>query len=70
MQKVGSAAHVLDLAIVVDQDAEPADLDQAVAEFLLKVVSKRRSAGAPDGGLSIFTTGDEEGYHHHATVRG
>ena len=54
-----SADPVLDLAVVVDQDAEPADWDEALADFLLAFVSKRRSAGTPAAELSIFTTGDE-----------
>ena len=49
--QVVSAKTDLDLldqfAVVVDQDAEPVDLDEAVAEFLFKIVSQRRSAGSP-----------------------
>ena len=29
-------------AVVVDRDAEPVDLDEAVAEFLLRIVEKRK----------------------------
>ena len=43
MQKVGSP---LDLAIVVDQDAEPADWDQAILVFLEKVIERRLTAKA------------------------
>ena len=46
---------VLDLEVVVDQAAEPADWDEAVVEFLLAIVHKRRSASTPAAGLSIFT---------------
>ena len=35
------------ITVVVDRDAEPADLDEALADFLLRIVSKRCSAGAP-----------------------
>ena len=35
--------------LVVDQDAEPTDLDEALAEFLLKIVSKRHSADPAAG---------------------
>ena len=28
--------------VVVDQDAEPVDLDEAIVEFLLKIVEKRQ----------------------------
>jgi hypothetical protein len=46
MQKVGSAPDLLDLDLVVDQDAEPIDFDEALAEFLLKVVERRLAAKA------------------------
>jgi hypothetical protein len=45
--------------VVVDSDAEPADLDEALAAFLLEIVSKRHSAGTPAAELSITFTGDE-----------
>jgi len=34
--------------VVVDQDAEPADFDEALATFLLKIVQTRHSAGITD----------------------
>ncbi len=38
-----SSASLLDrLSIAIDQDADPVDLDDALAEFLLAVVRKRR----------------------------
>ena len=44
--RVVSADHDPDLLdrfeVVVDQDAEPADLDEALTEFLLKIVEKRQ----------------------------
>ena len=44
--QVVSADPDLDLLdrfeVVVDQDAEPVDLDEALAEFLLRIVEKRR----------------------------
>jgi hypothetical protein len=42
-QIVSSSTALLDrFEIVVDPDAEPVDLDQALAEFLLAVVEKRK----------------------------
>jgi hypothetical protein len=43
--QVVSAETDLDLAVVVDEDAEPADFDAAVAVFLLSIVDG--FAGAP-----------------------
>lgn len=69
--QIVSADPVLDLAgrlkVVVDDNAEPSDLDATVATFLLKYVSKRRSA-EPAAELSISNTGDER--LCHVTIRG
>ena len=43
---------------LVDPDAEPVDLDEVVAEFLLQIVRKRHSAGTPAAEPSISTTGE------------
>ena len=45
------------LHVATDRDAEPVDLDEAVASFLLSIVSKRRTADTPAAVLSISTTG-------------
>lgn len=43
MQVVSADIDLLDrFEVVVDQDAEPVDWDEALAEFLLKVVEKRQ----------------------------
>jgi hypothetical protein len=71
--------HDLDLAdrltVVVDQDAEPADWDEAILDFLEKVVERRLSqrkpttpVGTPAAALSILNAGDER--FSHVTVRG
>jgi hypothetical protein len=45
--QVVSADHDPDLLdffeVVTDQDAEPADLDEALAEFLLRIVENRKA---------------------------
>jgi len=46
--------------VVVDHDAEPSDLDEALAEFLLKIVHKRRSAVSPAAELSFNIIGETE----------
>ena len=59
MQRVGSDLDLLDrFEVGVDQDAEPADWDEAVAEFLLRVVYKRCSAEPPAVESSINITGE------------
>ena len=45
------------LAVATDWDAEPSDLDDVLAGFLLSIVSKRRTDGTPAAVLSISTTG-------------
>lgn len=40
--QVVSAVSDLDLTVVVDHDAEPVDIDQAVAKFLLALVVRRQ----------------------------
>ena len=55
--RIVSPNHDIDLlnrlAVAVDHDAEPVDLDEAVASFLLSIVSNRRTAGTPAAVLSI-----------------
>ena len=43
--------------VVVDHDAEPADLDEALADFLLRIVSKRCSAETPATELAGISGG-------------
>ena len=59
-------ADLLDrFEVVVDQDAEPADFDEAIAEFLLKIVERRLAArrqtisgGTPAAAVDL-ATGDK-----------
>jgi hypothetical protein len=56
----------LDLTVVVDPDAEPVDVDQALARFLLAVVRKqsRSSSGSPAAAVEFNSAGVREGIDH------
>ena len=66
MQVVGAETDLSDrFEVVVDPDAEPADWDEALLDFLDKIVERRlsqrkpsTSAGTPATERSITTTGD------------
>jgi hypothetical protein len=77
--RVVSAAPVPDLLdrfeVVVDPDAEPSDWDEAILDFLEKVVERRRSqrkqttpVGTPAAEIVFITTGGER--LCHADIRG
>jgi len=52
----------LDIAVVVDHDAEPADWDLALARFLLRVVRKRSRSqpGSPAAAVEVSQAPEAE----------
>lgn len=54
--RVVSADPSLDLEVVVDHEADPVDVDQAVAKFLLALVRKQsRPSSAPPAAALEFS---------------